>query len=599
MRWQEGPYLLPLFIAALLASLIAVAAWRRLHARGAMPLALFSFLIAWWCLWYGLELSALALEAKTLFAQLQYLSIAFVSLLWLLFAAQYTEHDQWVNRPRVLLLSLVPATTLLLVWSNRWHGLIWDQRALAEQGSMVVLSVRYGAWFWIHTAYSYLLLLLGSALMIRALVRFRELYRRQAAALLVAVLAPFLSNILYLFDLSPYPGLDLTPFAFTLTCLAIAWAFFRYHLLELMPVAHHVVVESIQDGVIVLDEEARVLYMNPAAERLLEMETEIAMGLPVTTFLAEAAPLLERAPEPQGSHSEAELDEGTRYLHLHLLPLRDEVARLPGWLLLLRDVTASKHTEAMLVRAKEMAEGANREKSVFLAEMSHELRTPLSSIIGYTSVLQEEAEAQGNEALLSDLEKILSAGDHLLALINNTLDLAKLEAGRMELYLETFVISVLINDVVATVLPQIKLHGNTLEVEGVNPLDLMRADQTKVRQILINLLANAAKFTEQGTIRLSVQHDGQWIEFRVSDTGIGMTKEQMAQIFEMFTQASPSTGRKYGGSGLGLTLSRQLAHLMGGEILVESELGHGSAFTLRLPVEVHVPEDRAIIIHEA
>nr|MBA3531175.1 PAS domain-containing protein [Ardenticatenales bacterium] len=390
-----------------------------------------------------------------------------------------------------------------------------------------------------------------------------------------------------------FPSLDLTPFAFTISVMVLAWALFRYRLLDLVPIAYHAVINSMSDGVIVLDPADRLLYLNPAAKQILGYEEEKEAGPRVEQLLAGYSSFL-AAPLSDGvTVQEIALGEGEaqRFFTLRLLTLQEGTQQLPGRLLLLHDITAAKHTEAILVRAKELAEASNHEKSAFMAEMSHELRTPLSSIIGYTSVLQQEAEAQGDEALLDDLEKILSAGDHLLTLINNTLDLAKLEAGRMDLYLETFVLSVLVNDAVASVHPQIKLRGNTLKLEGINPLDLMRSDQTKVRQILINLLANAAKFTDAGTITLRVSRDEFWVEFEVKDTGIGMTQEQMAQVFDLFRQADPTTVRKYGGSGLGLTLSRHLARLLGGEISVESEPGKGSTFTVGLPIEVNRPND--------
>ena len=237
-----------------------------------------------------------------------------------------------------------------------------------------------------------------------------------------------------------------------------------------------------------------------------------------------------------------------------------------------------------LQEANQQLAEASQHKSQFLANMSHELRTPLNAIIGYSEMLQEEAEDLGEASLIPDLQKVNAAGKHLLGLINDILDLSKIEAGRMDLFVEEFDVAALIDDVQAVAQPLIDKNSNALVVECQSDVGLMQADQTKLRQALFNLRSNAAKFTDHGTITLTVERESDdRLTFAVTDTGIGMTEEQLGRLFEAFSQAEASTRSRYGGTGLGLAISRHFCRMLGGDLTVESIHGHGSTFTMRLP----------------
>ena len=270
--------------------------------------------------------------------------------------------------------------------------------------------------------------------------------------------------------------------------------------------------------------------------------------------------------------------------------LKNADGQASGMIAVAQDITTRKRHEKELQEAKVAAEAANATKSQFLATMSHELRTPLNAIIGYTEMMQEEAEDNGHDEYVPDLKKVHASAKHLLALINDVLDLSKIEAGKMDLYLETVEVRPLIDDVVAIVAPLVEKKANVLSLKLAEGLGSIHADVTKVRQSLFNLLSNASKFTERGTITLEVERA--WIEaremfrFKVSDTGIGMSKEQLGRMFQAFVQADASTTRKFGGTGLGLVISKNFCQMMGGDITVESEQGKGTTFTIVVPTIV-------------
>lgn len=261
-------------------------------------------------------------------------------------------------------------------------------------------------------------------------------------------------------------------------------------------------------------------------------------------------------------------------------PVRDERGKIVEWVGIHFDITARKENERTLAAAKVRAEEAALAKSQFIANMSHELRTPLSAVIGYAEMLEEDLDDVPREELRADLGKITANARHLLELINAVLDLSKIEAGRDELHVEPIDLDALIHSIADTAEPLVRRNGNNLVVEVPEPLGTARTDLTKLRQCLFNLVGNAAKFTEAGTVTVRAWREPKRLIFAIADTGIGMTPEQCDRLFERFVQADSSVTRKFGGSGLGLAITRAFSERLGGTVTVESKEGQGSTFTL-------------------
>jgi signal transduction histidine kinase/CheY-like chemotaxis protein len=358
-------------------------------------------------------------------------------------------------------------------------------------------------------------------------------------------------------------------------------------------------LENMAQGVAMYDAQHRLVTWNEKFVEYLEMP-EAFLGTE-HTFSDYVRYLGDRGEFGDGANIGQELQKRLAMLsHSHsfervrpdgtVLEVRRNPVPGGGFIAIYTDITERKKAEEQLRGAKEAAESASKVKSAFLANMSHELRTPLNAIIGYSEILLEDAQDLGDKASVTDLEKIQTAGKHLLGLINDILDLSKIEAGRMDVYFEQVFLSRLVDEVTTIVTPMVKKNENTLVIECPVDIGSIRTDVTKLKQSLINLLSNSAKFTKQGRVTLRLSRESnesgrEVIRFDVSDSGVGMTPEQMSRLFQAFTQADSSTTRNFGGTGLGLTITKHFCTMLGGDINVRSEAGQGATFTVRLPAD--------------
>ena len=366
--------------------------------------------------------------------------------------------------------------------------------------------------------------------------------------------------------------------------------------------------DKLPEGMLLLTSQGDILAVNRAANRLLHCSPDelLDQNISMVTSITPAEIVARLKPCSRSripvqialkfkDNSDSSI-QATAFLftpatdstpaHI-LLRLQKTVSSSSQFATLKQDLAKQNKTLKALGKAKEAAEAANRAKSAFLANMSHELRTPMNAILGYSEMLMEEAEDLGQDDFIPDLKKINQAGSHLLSLINDVLDLSKLESGKMETFTEVFAVDALIDQVAGTAQPLMPKNNNHFRVERDTNLGTACQDLIKLRQSLLNLLSNAAKFTHEGTVTLHAgrqsQADGDWLTFAVSDTGIGIAADKLEHVFDEFSQADNSTTRDYGGTGLGLTITRSFCQMLGGDLNVSSQPGKGSTFTIRLP----------------
>ena len=590
MNWPYPPYLVPIVLSTTLAAFLTLYSWRRRATPGALALSGLTLGTTLWLIGYTFELTGPDLENKLFWARFQYFGIAMVPAMWLVFALQFAKKGHWLTRPRALLLAVIPVLTLILVWTNDRHLLIWRGFKLPPPGNFPALVLQYGPGFWVYWGYSQVVLLTGTWIILGVLRTSLHLHRWQGYCLLVGVITPWIGNAIYILKLSPIKNLDLTPFGMLVSCSAFTFSLVHFHLLDLLPVAQKAVIENIGDGVIVLDPRDRVVDLNPTATRLLGRNLNSAVGHVMSPDLAPWSKILSRSDRSREARTEIVVKVGSdrRILDVRVTPLHDRRQNLSGRIVVLRDITEIKRAEEILATARDQAIAASRLKSELLARVSHELRTPLSIILGYTEMLQTGSFGPVTEEQKQVSEEVLNATRELTALVDQLLDQAQLESGRMKLRLTMVNVGELVDDVLCRVrlIAQAKRLTLSASVATEFPSWLV-GDRTRLEQILLNLVSNAIKFTSTGGVRVRVfcPEPRYWC-LQVSDTGVGIPVEAQGSIYEPFHQVDGSNTRRHGGIGLGLSIVRQFTALMDAQISLESTPGQGSTFTLTFPLKI-------------
>jgi len=580
MSWSpSAPYLIGLAVSAVISAALALYVWRYRPAPGVVPFAVLMLAVAVWSLVSALRMASPDLPTKVFWAQVRYLGIVVVPAAWLAFALEYTGRGRWLTRRNLILLTIEPVVFLLLVWTNDIHHLVWTHVGLDTSGGFPGWHADHGPAHWLHAAYSYLLLLPGALLLIQAAIRTPRplLYRRQAVALLIGALAPVVANAISTSGWSPFPYVDLTPFGFTIAGLVAAWGLYQLRLFDVTPVARDAVVESMSDGVLVLDAQGRVVDLNPAAQRVLGCTAAETIGQPVSALgmddltIAVGAVRRHAAQRPGRVDASAATSQtpvgkeitspGGRTLYANISPVRDA-----GWVVLLQDVTPLKELDQL--------------RTEWVAAVSHDMKNPLTAIQLSTGLLEEIGPLNPEQRKLLEMTRINAM--RLWSLVTDVLDLARLEAGPV-VQAGPVSIPMILAEVLGEVRSIAENKKQVLITDLPPSLPLVWGNAVLLTRALSNLLNNAVKYTPvDGRITVRARPRDDVIQVEVIDTGLGISVEALPHLFDRFYRV-PGDVQKVEGSGLGLSIVRAIVEKHNGRVWVESERGRGSTFGFTVP----------------
>ncbi|MCC6261842.1 MAG: PAS domain-containing protein [Anaerolineales bacterium] len=597
---QNTPLLIPWLISFASTFAMGVYTLRRRRKHGAsIPLALMCFFASIWAGSYIFELGGSTLAVKIWSLRIGYIGVLGVPLSWAAFAFAFSGRTKWLTRRNILLALIFPIATLIVIFSSKLEPWFFASMTLNLNPTtgLITLDNPKGWWFWFHAAYAYAFLLLGTYLLLQEYWTKKEVYRSQIFTNILAILLPWISNGIIVSGVLTGLPFDFTSLTFSVTILILGWNFLRYGFLDLLPVAHRAIVESISDAVIVLDTDLRIVDLNPAALELFRLNGKTVIGKSFESVFQPKIQIDTQALRRHGYHKQITLEttgKRVKWLDLHISSLRDPSTQ-GGQIITLRDVTSLKENEEALAIARDEAMQANSFKTQLLANVSHELRTPLGIIMGYTDLIARKSYGEINEKQFAILSRIRGSTEYLDGLVSELLDQAQLDSGKLKLAETPFepreVFGKTSNQL--SVLAEAKNIEFQLHISDDLPIAIV-GDSQRLKQILVNLISNAIKFTEKGGVvaKISKISAAEW-RIQVADTGPGMPEEALRTIFEAFKQLPEANKVARKGYGLGLSITKQLVHLMNGNISVESKLAVGTTFTVILPLITEVEKPHA------
>jgi signal transduction histidine kinase len=577
-----------LFLAALLDFALILAIWRRRRAPGAIPFIIYLSSASIWVLGTAFEVGATNLNTIILFGKIEYLGVVTTGVLWLLFTLNFSGSSWWKRSALIIPLCLVPLFTLIMIWTNDSHGLIWSRVSFTTSQLGSIANWEHGKLFWLNPIYQYLLYLAGLVIMLRfGLIRPRR-QLKQISALLCGTFIPFIGNIIYTTGSSPLKGFDFTTFCIFIGAIVYTITIFNLKFLNVIPVAYETLVHSIPEGILVLDEQDQVIETNSTASAFLRQKSSALIGLNLNKALS----VLNIRIHTDGPSDPDEIsktsDRNTVHLLVKKVDLLNKRKQLIGKLVMLTDITDLTNTqhklESLLNEERELRgklEMEIQKRSQYTRAIVHELRTPLTSIIASSDLLEDQIKEKLNAALVKNVQR---SALNMEKRVNELFELARGEMGLLTIEAVPMDMTVLIKQVVSEIQPVAANQGIALSADLPNSTLIVMGDQGRLRQVLINLLSNALKYTQQGQIIIKAVTDAGGVALiQVEDSGKGIQASEMGTLFNPY-ERTLNEKWKSSGLGIGLALCKIYIELHHGIIRAESQVGKGTTISFSLPL---------------
>lgn len=549
--------------------------WRRRgDAPGAKEALFLLGSLIWWSLLAFLEFCSRSIETMVWLNRLAYFGV--VGAPWALLHLCLAFTDTKQRWPKILDRGIAASAVALLalIFTDPWTHWFWSSVELLEVMGHPMVKYNRGPLFGFDFAYCYLLMAVSALVLIRHAFVSGGIFRRQTLLILAIILCPWLSSLFFLLNTGPLPYVDYTPVGFAAGAMLLVWALFRYRLFDLSPVAAHLLFERMVDPVLVIDRQERLIKANQAAMQVFHLNIE-TLGKPLGCIFANEPVLLDAFTKRQAFEY-----NGVSW-SMETTLLEDSMAYERGYLCVLRDITELTEARYLADEMASEARRANEAKSMFLAHVSHDLRTPVHAILAMTELVAEGKDPESLDG--KNLAIIRNAGETLLRLVNDLLDINRIESGNIDLDDRPFCLADVIDPIVSLLEPAARRKGLSIDLYVEPGLSRMRGDPDRIRQILFNLVGNAVKFSEQGKISLQATKTGAgWLRIEVADQGPGIDPELLPEIFSPFVRAKGV--RKKEGSGLGLAIVRRFTEAMGGTVGVRNRPEGGACMTLELPI---------------
>lgn len=575
MTLQFTPIVLLYFASSVITVFLAYRTWKMRPSRGATFWAFVMLFSSIYAMGTGLEIIIADPEWKFAMIPLIYFGVTGIMFFWGLFCISYSHYQKWLNNYSIGLLLLIPLTTFILTLFAGQHQLIYQGYEFVKHDGLVMSQVvAYGSFFWVWVAYTYIILLVGSIILIQSARRFPKLFRGQASMVVLSVIIPAIASMLYIFGFNPIDPFDLTPLALTLSGIVMLIGMKRYRFLDIAPVAHDLIFNNVESAVLIIDLKGRIVNINRAAEVVFKCSRNEVIGVHTYDAFPEHLEVQKRFRDVIEIKTEITMDENV--YELKITPLMNRRGKLAGRIIMLYNMT-----ERIQVEQKEIELAVERERveilQQFINNVSHDLKTPLTVMKTSHFLLRHEL----GDAATTRLDTLEDQTNRLIKLVDDMVMMMRLDEHH-ESNFRALDIHTLIEEAISQ---QAKPDGSPLEFFPVAESIIIQADESEIKQVLSNLISNAIRNTaDDGTISISTSCKGDFLQIAIKDTGRGIPEADLSKIFERFYRVDKARSSSNGSSGLGLAIVKRIIENHSGKIEVSSTVGEGSEFRILLPI---------------